>query len=48
MRMEARPSGEEYVILGTKRDQVAQLGNAVTPPAMQLLMAAVVEHLEMV
>lgn len=27
----------DYVILGNKRDQVRQLGNAVTPPVMQLL-----------
>lgn len=28
---------DEYVILGTKRQQVKQAGNAVTPPAMNLL-----------
>lgn len=27
----------DYVVLGAKRDQVRQLGNAVTPPVMQLL-----------
>ena len=33
----------EYKVLGTKREQVRQLGNAVTPPAMGLLMQRIVE-----
>lgn len=33
----------EYVVLGDKRDQVAQLGNAVTPPAAEVLISALVE-----
>lgn len=28
----------DYVVLGNKRDRVRQLGNAVTPPVMQLLL----------
>lgn len=28
---------DEYVVLGSKRDQVRQYGNAVTPPVMQIL-----------
>jgi DNA (cytosine-5)-methyltransferase 1 len=29
--------GQEYVVLGNKREQVRMYGNAVTPPAAQLL-----------
>jgi DNA (cytosine-5)-methyltransferase 1 len=35
-----------YVVLGNKREKVAQLGNAVTPPVMRLLMHRVLESLE--
>jgi DNA (cytosine-5)-methyltransferase 1 len=35
--------GGDYVVLGNKREQVRQLGNAVTPPAARDLIAAVVE-----
>ncbi len=35
--------GAGYVVLGNKREQVRQLGNAVTPPAARDLIAAVVE-----
>lgn len=34
-----------YRVLGTRREQVRQLGNAVTPPAAQWLIAAVVASL---
>jgi site-specific DNA-cytosine methylase len=34
-----------YQVLGNKREKVAQLGNAVTPPVMRLLMARVLESL---
>jgi DNA (cytosine-5)-methyltransferase 1 len=34
-----------YIVTGTKREQVKQYGNAVTPPAMRLLLARVVESL---
>lgn len=33
----------EYVVLGTQRDQVKQYGNAVTPPAMEMLLERGVE-----
>ena len=35
----------EYMVLGNKRDQVRQLGNAVTPPVMQMLVERVVRAL---
>ncbi|WP_230670957.1 DNA cytosine methyltransferase [Rathayibacter sp. Leaf248] len=35
----------DYVLLGNKREQVKQSGNAVTPPAARDLMAAVAESL---
>jgi len=34
-----------YRVLGSKRDQVRQLGNAVTPPAAEFLLRAVVASL---
>lgn len=37
---------QEYVVLGTKRDQVRQLGNAVTPPVMKILMERCVAALK--
>jgi DNA (cytosine-5)-methyltransferase 1 len=33
----------EYVVLGDKRDQVRQLGNAVTPPVAEVIVSALVE-----
>ena len=35
----------DYQVLGTRRDQVRQLGNAVTPPAAEFLIRAVVDSL---
>ena len=35
----------EYVVLGTKREQVRQLGNAVTPPVMRTLLDRVIQSL---
>lgn len=35
----------EYVVLGNQRDQVKQYGNAVTPPAMEMLIQRGVETL---
>jgi DNA (cytosine-5)-methyltransferase 1 len=32
-----------YVVLGSKRERVRQLGNAVTPPVAEILIAALVE-----
>ncbi|MGH3613066.1 MAG: DNA cytosine methyltransferase [Pseudonocardia sp.] len=37
--------GPGYRVLGSKRDQVRQLGNAVTPPAAEFLLRAVVASL---
>ena len=34
-----------YVVTGNKREQVKQYGNAVTPPAMRMLLARVIESL---
>jgi DNA (cytosine-5)-methyltransferase 1 len=34
---------DNYIVLGSSRDQVRQLGNAVTPPAMEWLTQQVVE-----
>jgi DNA (cytosine-5)-methyltransferase 1 len=36
----------DYIVLGTKRQRVRQLGNAVTPPAAEWLIRAVVATLE--
>jgi DNA (cytosine-5)-methyltransferase 1 len=35
----------EYIVLGSGKDQVKQLGNAVTPPAMEWLLDRVVQSL---
>jgi len=35
----------DYIVLGSSRDKVKQLGNAVTPPAMEWLVGQVVESL---
>ena len=37
---------QDYVILGTKKEQVKQIGNANPPPTMQLLVQRCVESLE--
>ena len=34
---------DEYVVTGTRRERVRQLGNAVTPPVMEILMERVME-----
>jgi DNA (cytosine-5)-methyltransferase 1 len=36
----------DYIVLGSGKDQVKQLGNAVTPPAMEWLVSRCVESLE--
>ena len=36
----------DYVVLGSSKDQVKQLGNAVTPPAMRWLVQQVVQSLQ--
>lgn len=35
--------GDTYIVLGNKREKVRQLGNAVTPPAAEVIAAALVE-----
>lgn len=37
--------GEEYIVLGNSKQQVKQLGNAVTPPAMEFLIERCIETL---
>jgi DNA (cytosine-5)-methyltransferase 1 len=34
---------DDYIVLGTKRDKVRQLGNAVTPPVAEVIVSALVE-----
>jgi DNA (cytosine-5)-methyltransferase 1 len=36
----------DYIVLGSGKDQVKQLGNAVTPPAMEWLVGQVIESLK--
>ncbi len=35
-----------YIVLGTNREKVRQLGNAVTPPVMEMLVNRCLESLE--
>jgi DNA (cytosine-5)-methyltransferase 1 len=35
--------GEDYIVLGNQREQIRQLGNAVTPPVAEVLISALVE-----
>lgn len=37
---------DDYIVLGTNKDKVKQLGNAVTPPAMEWLIKQAIESLE--
>lgn len=46
MGMRDHPDGSEYVVHGNKRERMAQYGNAVTPPAMRMLVERVVEALD--
>jgi DNA (cytosine-5)-methyltransferase 1 len=46
MAMELHANGEPYVVVGNKRERMAQYGNAVTPPVMALLFARVLEILD--
>ena len=43
MAMREHVDGSEYQVLGNKRERMAQYGNAVTPPAMELLVGRLLE-----
>lgn len=43
MAMTEHHTGGEYIVTGNKRERMAQYGNAVTPPAMELLVGRVLE-----
>lgn len=45
MAMREHTDGSEYQVLGNKRERMAQYGNAVTPPAMELLVERLAEVL---
>lgn len=45
MAMRDHVDGSEYQVLGNKRERMAQYGNAVTPPTMQLLVGRLLEVL---
>ncbi len=46
MSMDQHTTGAEYIVLGNKRERMAQYGNAVTPPAMQLLVSRILPILD--
>ncbi|HYI80035.1 MAG TPA: DNA cytosine methyltransferase [Thermoleophilaceae bacterium] len=46
MQMANHPDGSEYIVLGNKREQMAQYGNGVTPPVMALIVARIREALD--
>lgn len=46
MQMHAHVDGSPYVVTGNKREQMAQYGNAVTPPVMALLVERLREVLD--
>jgi DNA (cytosine-5)-methyltransferase 1 len=43
MRLDYHPDGRLYVVTGNKRERMAQYGNAVTPPAMALIVGRLLE-----
>lgn len=43
MAITEHPDGTKYIVTGNKRERMAQYGNAVTPPAMELLVSRVLE-----
>jgi DNA (cytosine-5)-methyltransferase 1 len=45
MVMRRHTDGGEYVVVGNKRERMAQYGNAVTPPAMEFLVSRLLEVL---
>lgn len=46
MAMSEHVTGGEYVVVGNKRERMAQYGNAVTPPAMELLVSRILSILD--
>lgn len=38
--------GDDYRVLGNRRERVKQLGNAVTPPAAEFLLGAIAAALD--
>ncbi len=46
MAMTDKVPGTAYEVLGNKRERMAQYGNAVTPPAMELLVGRLLEVIE--
>jgi DNA (cytosine-5)-methyltransferase 1 len=46
MQMAEHTDGQEYVVTGNKRERMAQYGNAVTPPAMRILVDRVAAALD--
>ncbi len=46
MAMRWHVDGDPYQLLGNKRERMAMYGNAVTPPAMALLVARLLEVLD--
>ena len=42
---EAMAFDNEYIVLGNSRDRIKQLGNAVTPPVMEMLVERCIESL---
>jgi DNA (cytosine-5)-methyltransferase 1 len=43
MAMQEHVDGGEYLVIGNKRERMAQYGNAVTPPAMALIVGRLLE-----
>jgi DNA (cytosine-5)-methyltransferase 1 len=41
--VDVHQSGGDYVVLGNKREQMKQYGNAVTPPVMQEIVQRLAE-----
>jgi DNA (cytosine-5)-methyltransferase 1 len=46
MAMARHTNGGEYVVTGNKRERMAQYGNAVTPPAMAVLVERLLERIQ--
>lgn len=46
MAMDKHPHAGEYIVVGNKRERMAQYGNGVTPPVMQMIVDRVIASLE--